>query len=273
MIELKPKTIPAGWVQRTLGGFGVIVGGGTPSRSEMRHWGGSIPWASVKDIRVDDVFLDDTAEHITPDAISGSAATLVPTNTPVICTRMAVGRCALTSQSTAINQDLKAFLLESNTDARFFIRLLQFSGPLLDHISVGSTVRGITLGDLLSHEVLAPTDISEQSCIAAVLDATDEASAKTKAVIAKLKQIRTGLLHDLLTRGLDENGELRDPIAHPEQFKDSPLGPIPEKWTCCKLGEVLSAPPRNGYSPQEAPAFNGRFMLLKFPVFNPSFRV
>ena len=39
----------------------------------------------------------------------------------------------------------------------------------------------------------------------------DEAIAKTEAVIAKLKQVRAGLIHDLLTRGLDENGQLRDP--------------------------------------------------------------
>ena len=66
--------------------------------------------------------------------------------------------------------------------------------------------------------------------IAAVLETVDEAIAKTEAVIAKLKQVRAGLLHDLLTRGLDENGQLRDPVAHPEQFQDSPLGRIPREW-------------------------------------------
>lgn len=42
-------------------------------------------------------------------------------------------------------------------------------------------------------------------------------------MIAKLKPVRAGLLHDLLTRGSDKYGQLRDPAAHPEQFKDSPL--------------------------------------------------
>ena len=68
-----------------------------------------------------------------------------------------------------------------------------------------------------------------------MLDTVDEAIAKTEAVIAKLKQVRAGLLHDLLTRGLDENGQLRDPIAHPEQFQDSPLGRIPREWTVVSL--------------------------------------
>jgi type I restriction enzyme S subunit len=62
--------------------------------------------------------------------------------------------------------------------------------------------------------------------------------AQTSSLIAKLKQMKAGLLHDLLTRGLDENGELRDAIAHPEQFKDSPLGRIPKDWTVLSLNEV-----------------------------------
>ena len=64
----------------------------------------------------------------------------------------------------------------------------------------------------------------------------DEAIAKTGAMIAKLKQVRAGLLHDLLTRGLDEHGQLRDLISHPEQFQDSPLGRIPLEW---KTGELV----------------------------------
>jgi type I restriction enzyme S subunit len=71
-----------------------------------------------------------------------------------------------------------------------------------------------------------------------VLDTVDEAITKTEAVIAKLKQVRSGLLHDLLSRGLDENGQLRDPVAHPEQFQESPLGRIPRSWeirTCQSL--------------------------------------
>ena len=69
--------------------------------------------------------------------------------------------------------------------------------------------------------------LPEQRRIAEILDTLDEAIRKTEQVIAKLQQMKQGLLHDLLTRGIDEHGELRDPERHPEQFKDSPLGRIP----------------------------------------------
>ena len=43
----------------------------------------------------------------------------------------------------------------------------------------------------------------------------DEAIRKAEEIIAKLQQMRQGLLHDLLTRGIDDEGELRDPEQCP----------------------------------------------------------
>jgi type I restriction enzyme S subunit len=39
--------------------------------------------------------------------------------------------------------------------------------------------------------------------------------------------MKSGLQHDLLTRGLDEHGQLRDPVAHSEQFQDRYWGASP----------------------------------------------
>jgi type I restriction enzyme S subunit len=78
----------------------------------------------------------------------------------------------------------------------------------------------------------------DQDFIARILDTADALIAKSEAILAKLRQVRSGLLHDLLTRGLDAHGQLRDPAAHPEQFKDSPLGRIPREWEVRRLAEM-----------------------------------
>lgn len=90
---------------------------------------------------------------------------------------------------------------------------------------------------LASAELPTPP-LPEQRRIAEILDTLDEAIRKTEQIIAKLKQVKQGLLHDLLTRGIDDNGELRDPIRHPEQFKDSSLGFVPKSWRMMSLDEV-----------------------------------
>jgi Restriction endonuclease S subunits len=43
-------------------------------------------------------------------------------------------------------------------------------------------------------------------------------------------------MQDLLTKGIDENGNIRNEKTH--KFKDSPLGRIPEEWEVVRLGEV-----------------------------------
>jgi type I restriction enzyme S subunit len=91
---------------------------------------------------------------------------------------------------------------------------------------------------LKQYEVFVPEADNERTAIAQVLDVADEAIAKTKALIAKLHAIRQGLLHDLLTRGLDDNGELRDPEKHPEQFEVTPLGAFPVEWGTPTVNEL-----------------------------------
>lgn len=102
--------------------------------------------------------------------------------------------------------------------------------------------------------------LPEQQRIAEILDTVDEAIRKTEEVIAKLQQMKQGLLHDLLTRGIDDNGELRDPDRHPEQFKPSELGRIPRGWDVSPLGSLLLERPKNGL--YKAPFEIGSGMLM-----------
>ena len=113
------------------------------------------------------------------------------------------------------------------------------------------------------HKVSLPP-LPEQRLIAEILDTVDLAIRKTEAIIAKLGQVKQGLLHDLLTRGIDDNGELRDPDRHPEQFKDSPLGRIPKAWEATLVGSVVRQI-EQGWSPdcESYPASAGQWGVLR----------
>ncbi len=78
----------------------------------------------------------------------------------------------------------------------------------------------------------------EQTKIAEVLSTVDQAIEQTEALIAKQQRIKTGLMQDLLTRGIDEHGNLRSEETH--EFKDSPLGRIPVGWEVNKIDRLLS---------------------------------
>jgi|LakMenEpi03Aug12_release.lakeMendotaPanAssembly.Ray.scaffolds.fasta_scaffold339094_2 type I restriction enzyme S subunit len=77
---------------------------------------------------------------------------------------------------------------------------------------------------------------AEQTQIATILSTIDRAIEQTEALIAKQQRIKTGLMQDLLTKGIDENGNIRSEETH--EFKDSPLGRIPVEWEVKRLGEI-----------------------------------
>ena len=93
---------------------------------------------------------------------------------------------------------------------------------------VGGTRAKLNQSALRSIVVELPTSKSEQSKIAEILSMVDLAIEQTESLIAKQQRIKTGLMQDLLTRGIDEHGNLRSEQTH--KFKDSPLGRIPVEW-------------------------------------------
>ncbi len=83
--------------------------------------------------------------------------------------------------------------------------------------------------------------LPEQRRIGEILDTVDEAIRSTERLIAKLEQAKQGLLHDLLTCGLDETGYLRDPSCRRDQFVETPLGLLPAAWDVEPIGELLAS--------------------------------
>jgi len=110
---------------------------------------------------------------------------------------------------------------------------------LTRHLSIekiGTTIQYIKFRDLDNFFICLPEKESEQQKIAEILETVDNAIEKTDKIIEKYKRIKQGLMQDLLTKGIDENGNIRNEKTH--KFKDSPLGRIPEEWEVVRLGEV-----------------------------------
>jgi type I restriction enzyme S subunit len=227
------------WEEITLGEFGEVVAGGTPSRSNSSYWNGSIRWVTPGEIKnFKSKYLCDTREKITDEGLAASAAKLLPVGSLLVTTRATLGEVAIAAVPVATNQGFKNIVPNEKTDPIFAYYRIRSLKQEMERLASGTTFLEISKTDFSRIKTWRPL-LEEQSRIAAVLDTVDEAIAKTEAVIAKLKQLRAGLLHDLLTRGLDENGQLRDPVAHPEQFQDSPLGRIPREWEVGVLNDLV----------------------------------
>ena len=98
----------------------------------------------------------------------------------------------------------------------------------LENTKSGSAIRRIVLSDLKKIELPTPP-LPEQQKIAAILSSVDDVIEKTRAQIDKLKDLKTGMMQELLTKGIGHTA-----------FKDSPVGRIPEGWEVVSLGTLAS---------------------------------
>jgi type I restriction enzyme S subunit len=97
-------------------------------------------------------------------------------------------------------------------------------------VAVGSTnYAAIRPYQVLDYRIPLPP-LAEQNRIADILRAVDEAIKANEEVIARTRDLKKALAHELLTRGL--------PGRH-TRFKDSPIGRIPQEWEVRRLGELL----------------------------------
>lgn len=109
----------------------------------------------------------------------------------------------------------------------------------------GSGLKHLQKKDLKKHQILFPKSLTEQTQIATILSKVDEAITQTEQLIAKYTRIKTGLMQDLLTKGIDENGNIRSEETH--EFKDSPLGRIPKEWEWSIIGDACYVTKLAGY--------------------------
>ncbi|EEO02103.1 restriction endonuclease subunit S [Vibrio cholerae] len=177
------------WQVKTLGELVTIKGGGTPSKKIADYWGGTIPWASVKDLK--SRVLLNTEDSITELGVVKSATNVIPKGTIIVPTRMALGKVAITGCDMAINQDLKALIIVDNKQINqcYLARFLESKSSFIESEGKGATVKGITLDFLKSLEIPLPP-LDEQKRIAAILDKADAIRQKRKQAISLADEFR-----------------------------------------------------------------------------------
>ena len=144
-----------------------IVGGGTPSKSKPEYYQGNIPWMSVKDMNK--YVLLDTIDHISLEAVENSSTNVIPAGTPIIATRMSLGKIVVANFDSAINQDLKALFLPAGIHRDYLVYWYRSVARSIEQMGTGTTVKGIRLEVLKRLEFVLPP-LDEQKVIADKLD-------------------------------------------------------------------------------------------------------
>jgi len=180
-----------------------------------------------------EIYYKDLAEDYSKNKVfkSGNVAFGLGSN------EMAIG-VNTSNQDYCISPAYRVFELKEQ-DALYFHYFLSFFKKVVgDKFLILSARQGKAVDfERLFNEYIPLPPLPEQRKIAQILETVDNAIEKTEKIIEKYKRIKQGLMQDLLTKGIDEKGNIRSEKTH--KFKDSPIGRIPEEWEVVRLGEAF----------------------------------
>lgn len=199
-MKLKQKNIPDGWRKARLGSVASISSGGTPSRREPSYWNGDIPWVTTSE--VDFNVITSTKETITDLGLRNSSAKVFAIDTLLMAmygqgkTRGKISKLGI---EAATNQACAAILVRENSvDYVFYYLTSQYKN--IRRLSNDGGQKNLSASVVKAISILIPS-ISEQKRIVLVLEAWDEYLEKLERKIEIKKNIKKGLMQQLLTGG------------------------------------------------------------------------
>ena len=159
----------------------------------------------------------------------------------LISVRAPVGSMNYADQNYCIGRGLGAFKAKPGISDTVFLRhAVEHHSNFLQRRSQGSTFAAVSTSDFRSVPIPA-FDFPTQGKIAAILSTIDTAIEQTEVLIEKYQHIKAGLMHDLFTRGVLLNGQLRPPREQsPELYQETAIGWIPREWRLKRCIDLCS---------------------------------
>jgi len=189
------------WEVKSLGALADIRSGGTPSTTQPQFWDGHILWCTPTDITALSgyKYLSHTKRKISLQGLKASSAELIPPHSVVMTSRATIGECAINRVPLATNQGFKNFIPRDQVNVEFLYYLLLTQKQRFISLCGGSTFLEIGKTQLVTFAVNVPPTEAEQTTIAATLSDMDAEISALEAKLAKARQIKQGMMQELLT--------------------------------------------------------------------------
>lgn len=152
-----------------------IKNGYTPSKANKEFWkNGTIPWFRMEDIRENGRILNDSIQHITPQAVKGGK--LFPANSIIVATTATIGEHALITVDSLANQRFTFLSKKVNRYNELDMKFFYYYMFVIDEWCKNNTnVSGFASVDMNKFKklMIPIPPIEEQERIVAILDKFD----------------------------------------------------------------------------------------------------
>ncbi|WP_207217091.1 restriction endonuclease subunit S [Vibrio vulnificus] len=196
--------IPEDWLVYTINDVvDSLSSGGTPYRGTKEFYKGNNLWITSGELKYG--LINDTIEKISNDAIKKAHLKVHPPGTFLMAitgleaagTR---GACGIVGKPATTNQSCMAIYPNKKLISNFLFHWYVYNGDELAlKYCQGTKQLSYTAGLLKTLPILLPRDTKEQEAIASILSDMDEEIQKLKQRLEKMRQIKQGMMQELLT--------------------------------------------------------------------------
>ncbi|MBN3573785.1 restriction endonuclease subunit S [Vibrio neptunius] len=228
------SVVPDGWQLKTVGELSDVRRGASPRPiKDPKWWGGNVGWVRISDVTSSSKYLKKTTQYLSDEGVSKSVK--INRGEVVLSICATIGRPIIIDVDACVHDGFVWFSrLAEFIDREYWYYFLSSKEEFLASQRQSGTQGNLNTSIVSDLLCLLPPH-PEQKKIAAILSSVDEVIEKTQAQIDKLKALKTGMMQELLTRGVGVDGK-----PHTE-FKDSPIGRIPKGWSVAKLSEIIGS--------------------------------
>ena len=242
--------IPEDWEIRKLGNISKLYTGNSIKDNEKDNYISpinAIPYIATKDVGFDNKIDYDNGMYIKKD--DGKFKRAYRGNTLVCIEGGSAGRKIAKIESEEVCFGNKLCCINSNVISNNYLYYYSLSPNFINGFQsrITGLIPGVTLLEMAQIEIVVPSK-HKQKAIANFLDKKtqeiDNIISKTKKAIEEYKKYKQSLITETVTKGLDENVEMKDSGIEW-------IGEIPKHWDVTRLKRTLGIPITDG--PHETP--------------------
>lgn len=191
--------IPRDWEYIQLTTVAKLESGHTPSRKHPSYWDGDVPWISLHDtVNLNRREIFATEQTIGPLGLANSSARILPKGTVVFSRTATIGKVSVMGRDMATSQDFANYICGDRICNHFLAYVFRAMGRKWAQLMAGSIHNTIYMPVFEQLQVQLPT-VNEQHAIAFALAEMDEEIEVLIAKLQKARQLKQGMMHNLLT--------------------------------------------------------------------------
>ena len=223
--RIRFKGFEEDWEQRKLGELADIVGGGTPSTSNLQYWDGDIDWYAPAEIN-EQVYVSSSQKKITKAGYENSSVKLLPVGTVLFTSRAGIGKTAILAREACTNQGFQSIVPHKQELDSYFI--FSRSAELKQYgeiVGAGSTFVEVSGKQMSEMELMMPLALNEQQAIGTYFRRLDQLLSLHQRKLEKLKILKKAMLEKKFPKNGEKVPEIR-------------FSGFTEDWEQRKLGEI-----------------------------------